>query len=162
MRRVRRGNSQAAVGARHSCPSYAFELDHDWNAALNVLKRGFERLGVVHSESTPGSCPRGCRRFGYRPTEVQEELGIPQGTATTTLARLHEDGYIGKTPDSYYHALEDREDLRRYVSSLDQLDRMFRHHTPDADPETPVGEPVDDAAAEAELAALEDELEDAE
>lgn len=37
----------------HSCPSGGFELDRDWNAALNVQQRGWTRLGVVHSESTP-------------------------------------------------------------------------------------------------------------
>ena len=37
----------------HSCPSCGFETDRDWNAALNVLCRGVEELGVVHSEDTP-------------------------------------------------------------------------------------------------------------
>lgn len=64
--------------------------------------------------------------FGYKPAEVRDQLSIPHGTATTTLKRLHEGGFIGKTQDGYYHALEQREDLRRFVSSLDQLDRLFR------------------------------------
>lgn len=37
----------------HSCPACGFELDRDWNAALNVQSRGLEKLGVVHSEETP-------------------------------------------------------------------------------------------------------------
>ncbi|MFP8890007.1 RNA-guided endonuclease InsQ/TnpB family protein [Natrialbaceae archaeon A-CW2] len=36
----------------HSCPTCGFELDRDWNAALNVLSRGLSKLGVVHSEET--------------------------------------------------------------------------------------------------------------
>jgi len=36
-----------------SCPSCEFELDRDWNAALNVLSRGRDKLEVVHSEATP-------------------------------------------------------------------------------------------------------------
>ena len=37
----------------HSCPACGFELDRDWNASLNVLSRGLDKLGVVHSEDTP-------------------------------------------------------------------------------------------------------------
>ncbi|SEP94088.1 RNA-guided endonuclease InsQ/TnpB family protein [Natrinema salaciae] len=37
----------------HSCPACGFELDRDWNAALNVQSRGLSELGVVHSEATP-------------------------------------------------------------------------------------------------------------
>lgn len=100
--------------------------------------------------------------YGYKPAEVREHLDIPHGTATTTLKRLHENGYIGKTTDSYYHSLDHREDLQRYVAGLDQLNRMFNQpdeshpSTPDAEnaPET-----IDDAAVEAEVTALEDELE---
>jgi putative transposase len=34
----------------HSCPSCGFELDRDWNAALNVLERGLKQLGLGQSE----------------------------------------------------------------------------------------------------------------
>ncbi|MCU4742195.1 helix-turn-helix domain-containing protein [Natronoglomus mannanivorans] len=101
--------------------------------------------------------------YGYKPSEVRDHLDIPDGTATTTLKRLHEDGHIGKTEDSYYHAL-DREDLRRYVASLDQLNRMFSHSTresphPRSDVEGTASDGINDAEIEAEIAELEAELE---
>ncbi|MFP9191187.1 zinc ribbon domain-containing protein [Natrialbaceae archaeon A-CW1-1] len=37
----------------HSCPSCGFECDRDANAALNVLQRGFSKLGLGWPESTP-------------------------------------------------------------------------------------------------------------
>lgn len=102
--------------------------------------------------------------LGFRPSEIRDELGIPRGTATTTLNRLHEEGYVGKTPDSYYHALSDHEGVRRYVASLDQLHRMFGHRSEasvqppsDSRPSRSDSEIRDDEV-EAELSDLEDEI----
>jgi len=103
-------------------------------------------------------------KWGYSPQDLKETLDIPRGTATTTLKRLNDDGYIGKTDDGYYYALSEREDIRRYVSSLNQVDRMFGHHRdPDAAPEEPekqIGEGRTDEELDAELAELEDDMED--
>jgi biotin operon repressor len=92
--------------------------------------------------------------FGYQPAEIRDELDIPRGTVTTTLKRLHDDGYVGKTSDSHYHALDHRDDLSRYVTSLEQLDRMF---TEREEPDDTGGTPneVDEAELDAELQALE-------
>ncbi|RRJ28099.1 MarR family transcriptional regulator [Halocatena pleomorpha] len=98
--------------------------------------------------------------YGYKPIEIRNHLDIPHGTATTTLKRLHEEGYIGKTDDSYYHALDNREDLRRYVASLDQLQRMFNRPTDETDMGDAPAEDIDIAAVEDELDALENEIQD--
>jgi len=99
--------------------------------------------------------------WGYSPREVTEALDVPHGTATTTLARLRDEGLVGKTDDGYYHALDDRSDVRRYVASLDQVDRLFgRHRDDDAapeEPETRIGEGRTDDELDAELDALEAE-----
>lgn len=99
--------------------------------------------------------------WGFSPKDLDEELGIPRGTATTTLVRLYEEEYVGKTDDGYYHALPERDDLQRYVENLDQVNRMFAHHRdtdePDSVEMTPAEEP-EDADLEAELDELEAEL----
>lgn len=64
------------------------------------------------------------QNVGYRPAEVSEELGILRNTAKVTLKRLYDKGHLGKTNDGYYHALPAREDLRRYVASINQLEKM--------------------------------------
>ncbi|MEA5386748.1 hypothetical protein VB779_06580 [Haloarculaceae archaeon H-GB11] len=46
--------------------------------------------------------------WGYSPQDIKEALDIPRGTATTTLKRLYDEDYIGKTTDGYYHALGER------------------------------------------------------
>jgi DNA-binding MarR family transcriptional regulator len=102
--------------------------------------------------------------WGYSPQEIKEALDIPRGTATTTLKRLYDVGYVGKTEDGYYHALSEREDVRRYVSSLDQVQRMFGHHrdadaTP-AEPEEQIADGRSDEELEAEVAELEAEMRD--
>ena len=102
--------------------------------------------------------------WGYSPQEIKETLDIPRGTATTTLKRLYDDNYLGKTDDGYYHALDQREDIRRYVSSLTQVHRMFGHHR-DSDmapeePEKQIGAGRTDEELEAELEELEDDIGD--
>ncbi|MFC3960049.1 winged helix-turn-helix domain-containing protein [Halovivax cerinus] len=98
--------------------------------------------------------------WGYSPQDLTDALDIPRGTATTTLKRLYEDDYVGKTDDGYYYALGEREDIRQYVSSLDQVDRLFGHHREaDVTPEEPdkqIGEGRTDEELDAELDALED------
>lgn len=101
--------------------------------------------------------------WGYSPREIQEALEIPRGTATTTLKRLYDEEYVGKTDDGYYHALSERSDVQRYVSSLDQVNRMFGHHrdaaaTPE-EPDRQIGDGRTDEELEAELTELEDDSE---
>ena len=104
--------------------------------------------------------------FAYTPTEIADELEIPEGTATTTLRRLHEDGYVGRMNGGYYHGLPDREDLRRYPHSVAETNAMFANHpddpsAPDPDPaRAPDSDAIDDTVLDSELEELEDELDD--
>lgn len=97
--------------------------------------------------------------WGYSPRDIRDALDVPRGTATTTLKRLYDEGYVGKTDDGYYHALGERADIRRYVSSLDQVHRLFGHHrdadTTPEEPEKRIGAGRTDDELEAELDALE-------
>lgn len=97
--------------------------------------------------------------LGFQPAEIHDELDIPKGTATTTLIRLHEDGFLGKTEDSYYHALEDREDLQRYVAGREQIQRMEWERTADPDEYSAGQQTVSDEEAAAELDRIEEQIE---
>lgn len=97
--------------------------------------------------------------FGFKPKELEAALDLPHGTVTTTLTRLSDQGFIGKTTDSHYHALEHREDLHRYVSSLDQVQRMFEEETKDFAANTEWGDNPPEAVDAGELDAEIDELE---
>lgn len=99
--------------------------------------------------------------LGYKPAEIRDRLDVPRGTATATLTRLHRDGFVGRTQDGYYHALDHREDLRRYVASLDQLDRLFsRPVEEEPDAQSASSDPIDDDALDAEVADLDAEFEE--
>lgn len=95
---------------------------------------------------------------------VRDALEIPRGTATTTLTRRHDEGYVGTTEDGYYHALDEREDLRRYVASLEQAHRLFGdHRDADATPEEPderIGKGRTDRDLKREVEELEDKVGD--
>ena len=62
--------------------------------------------------------------LGFKPAEIHDVLDIPKGSVTTTLVRLFDEGSVGKTPDGYYHALESRDDLRRFVTGLVQVEGL--------------------------------------
>ena len=98
--------------------------------------------------------------LGFRPAEIREALDVPRGTVTTTLKRLYEDDYVGKTEDGYYYALSRRDDLHRYVASHEQLTRMFADRSDDVtDSDEEGAREVTEADLGAEVTDLEDELE---
>lgn len=101
--------------------------------------------------------------FAYTPSEIAEKLDIPKGTATTTLRRLHDRGYVGRMKEGYYHGLNDREDLRRYPRSVAETEALFTTRPDNADAPDPEpareadADAADDATLEAELDELADE-----
>ncbi|MFD1585872.1 BlaI/MecI/CopY family transcriptional regulator [Halorientalis brevis] len=69
--------------------------------------------------------------LGYKPSEIHTNLDIPKGSVTTTLLRLCESDHIGKTTDGYYHALESRDDLRRFATGLVQVEDLTSRYAGD-------------------------------
>ena len=89
--------------------------DHDEEIDLTPGTRKSEIVCLLYQN----------RGLGYRPVEIQEELDLPRGTTATTLTRLVDDGYVGKTADSVYYALQERDDLARYAAAREQTERLF-------------------------------------
>lgn len=69
--------------------------------------------------------------LGYKPSEIRDSIDIPAGSVTTTLLRLHDADQIGKTRDGYYHALETRDDLRRFATGLVQVEALTDRYAAD-------------------------------
>ena len=73
--------------------------------------------------------------YGFTPAEIHDRLGnIPKGSVTGTLTRLFNDGDVGKTADGYYHALENRDDLRRFARGLVQARDLTDRYDDDFSP----------------------------
>lgn len=98
--------------------------------------------------------------LGYKPKEVHERLDIPHSTSKVTLKRLYDDGDVGKTADGYYHALDGREDLRRYAATVEQRERMFDAPTDLDEADEAYTPETSESEAEAQLDALEAELDE--
>lgn len=62
--------------------------------------------------------------LGFTPAEIGTQLDLPTGSVSTTLTRLLEKGYIGKTADGLYHGLADSPHIRRFARSLVKLDQI--------------------------------------
>jgi len=65
---------------KHSCLSWGLEVDRDLNAAYNILFRGLDKIGVVHSESMPA------------------ETVFPEGTESVPPKHVIETG----SPEAYH------------------------------------------------------------
>lgn len=91
--------------------------------------------------------------LGYKPSEIHHSLDIPKGSVTTTLLRLYESDEIGKTTDGYYHALETRDDLRRFATGLVQVEDLTSRY---ADDELSPGDTEQTKSREEQLESVKD------
>jgi predicted transcriptional regulator len=96
---------------------------------------------------------------GFSADDIQDQLDISNETATTTLTRLNIDGLIGET-ENRYHALNHRDDLRRYTGSLNQLKRMFddKDYDEHTDIDNSHHEDINEDELDAEIAELEADI----
>jgi predicted transcriptional regulator len=81
--------------------------------------------------------------LGFTPTELEEQLDIAPGSVSTTLSRLLEKGYIGKTADGLYHSLDDELQIGQFARSLVKLDHIATTY-PNAGFDADLVEDVDD------------------
>lgn len=93
--------------------------------------------------------------LGFQPSEIGEELGIEQRRAAAVLTNLFKLGYLGKTADRYFHALEHRENLDEYVNGLDSP-----YEFEDSISESDSTQAIDEKALESEVEKLDAELEE--
>lgn len=124
--------------------------DHDPDLALEPGTAKSDVIALLYSNP----------ELGYKPKEVHEKLDIPHSTAKVSLKRLYDDGDAGKTADGYYHALDGREDLRRYTASLEQHGRMFDAPTDLDELDGTYTSTMSESEAEEQLDALETELDE--
>lgn len=89
---------------------------HTPDESINVRPGTNEAAILQQLYSTP--------HLGYSPAEIGEQLDMPAGSVSTTLTRLLEKGYIGKTSDGLYHGLADSPHIRRFAQSLVKLDQI--------------------------------------
>jgi len=92
---------------------------------------------------------------GFQPAEIADTLDISINTAAKRLTQLLEKGDVDKT-EGQYHAL-DREDIRRYVASHDQLIRMFEQFEKNPKGDGTIND-IDEEKIESELERLEASL----
>lgn len=62
--------------------------------------------------------------LGFTPSEIEDQTDMAAGSVTTTLTRLLDKGYIGKTPDGLYHALDNSPHIARFAKSLVKLNHI--------------------------------------
>lgn len=124
--------------------------DHDPDLAIEPGTAKSDVIALLYSNP----------ELGYKPKEVSERLDILHNTAKVTLKRLYDDGDAGKTADGYYHALDGREDLRRYTASLEQHERLFDASTDLDEMDETYTPGMSEAEAEEQLDTLENELDE--
>ena len=99
----------------------------------------------------------------FHTDNIQDRLDTPHGTIATILTRLNNDGLIEKIEDEYYQAFDHRDDLYRYVGSLNQLEIMFndKNYNEQTNRDGSQLEDVDEDELDAEIAELEADLDQA-
>ena len=65
------------------------------------------------------------REYGFTPSEIADHTDINESSASKTMARLFEKGFVERSEGAYYAAPDRADTLKQRLTSLDSASQLF-------------------------------------